>query len=113
MEWNLAADASNGPYTDGGCSTCLPGVTVNNSAITRNVAYYIIAHAAKFVRPGSVRVASNLTGSLQNVAFKRPDGRKVLIVLNDSNSAQNFNISYRGKIVTSSLNGGAVGTYIW
>jgi len=27
--------------------------------ITRNPAYYIIAHASKFVRPGSVRISSN------------------------------------------------------
>jgi glucosylceramidase len=112
LEWNLAADANNGPYTDGGCNSCLPAVTVSNG-VTRNVAYYIIAHAAKFVRPGSVRIGSNLTGSLQNVAFKRPDGKKVLIVLNDGSNAQGFNISYRGKVVTTNLPGGAAGTYVW
>jgi len=113
LEWNLVADAANGPYTNGGCSTCLPGVTVGATTPVRNVAYYIIAHASKFVRPGSVRIASNITNNLQNVAFKRADGKKVLIVLNDNTSAQNFNISYRGKVVTSVLNGGAVGTYVW
>jgi len=113
LEWSLAADANNGPFINGGCTTCLPAVTVGASSPVRNVAYYIIAHASKFVRPGSVRIASDITGSLQNVAFKRPDGKKVLIVLNDSGTAQNFNISYRGKVVTTVLNGGAVGTYVW
>jgi glucosylceramidase len=113
LEWNLAADASNGPYTNGGCSTCLPAVTIGSNSITRNVAYYIIGHAAKFVRPGSVRIASTLAGSLQHVAFKRPDGRKVLIVLNESSNAQQFNIRFRGKAVTTTLTGGAVGSFIW
>ncbi|MGV3641196.1 MAG: glycoside hydrolase family 30 beta sandwich domain-containing protein, partial [Adhaeribacter sp.] len=112
LEWNLAADAANGPYTPGGCNTCLPAVTVANG-ITRNVAYYIIAQAAKFVRPGSLRIASNVPANLPNVAFQRPDGKKVLIVLNESGSTQSFNIGYRGKAVAASLPAGAVATYVW
>ncbi len=34
-------------------------------------------------RPGSIRVASNNSGSLSNVAFETPEKKKVLIVLND------------------------------
>ena len=113
LEWNLAADPNNRPYTNGGCTTCLPAVTVSGSSVSRNVSYYIIAHAAKFVRPGSVRIATNIPGNLQNVAFKRPDGKKVLIVLNDSQTSQTFNIKYRGNMISTTLNGGAVGTYFW
>ena len=61
----------------------------------------------------AVRIASNNTGSLYNVAFKRPDGKVVLIVENDGNSIQTFNIKYNGKWVTASLDGGAVGTFVW
>lgn len=112
IEWNLASDPSYQPHTPGGCNTCLGALTIGAN-ITRNVSYYIIAHAAKFVKTGSVRIASNIAGSLQNVAFKTPEGKKVLIVLNDSNSSQTFNIQFNGKIVTSTLLGGSVGTYIW
>jgi len=113
LEWNLAADPNNRPYTNGGCTVCLPAVTVSGSSISHNVSYYIIAHAAKFVRPGSVRIATNIPVNLQNVAFKRPDGKKVLIVLNDSQTSQTFNIKYRGSMIATTLNGGAVGTYFW
>jgi glucosylceramidase len=112
IEWNLASDPSYQPHTPGGCNTCLGALTIGAN-ITRNVSYYIIAHAAKFVKTGSVRIASNIAGSLQNVAFKTPEGKKVLIVLNDSNSSQTFNIQFNGKIVTSTLLGGSVGTYSW
>jgi glucosylceramidase len=50
---------------------------------------------------------------LPNVAFVRPDGKKVLIVLNKAQSVKNFNISDGGKYVATSLAGGAVGTYLW
>ncbi|MBC6991634.1 glycoside hydrolase family 30 protein [Hymenobacter sp. BT491] len=113
LEWNLAADPFNSPHTNGGCSTCLPAVTIGNGSVTRNVAYYIIAHASKFVRPGSVRIGTNVPGNLQNVAFKTPTGKKVLIVLNTGNTMQSFNIQYRGKVVSSSLYGSAAGTYVW
>jgi glucosylceramidase len=112
LEWNLASDPNYQPHTAGGCGNCLGALTIGSS-ITRNVSYYIIAHAAKFVRPGSVRVDTNIPGTLQNVAFVRPDGRKVLIVLNDSNASQTFNIQSNGKMVTTTLDGGAVGTYVW
>jgi glucosylceramidase len=112
LEWNLAADPAYGPHTDGGCVSCLGAITVS-PVIKRNVAYYIIGHAAKFVRPGSVRIASNIVAKLDNVAFETPDGKKVLIVVNGNMSAQQFNIRSNGKTVTTSLSAGAVATYVW
>jgi glucosylceramidase len=112
LEWNLASDPNYGPHTDGGCTTCLGALTIG-SGVTRNVAYYIIGHASKFVRPGAVRIASNITSQLDNVAFKTPDGKKVLIVVNNGATSQTFNIQYNGKVVTTSLADGAVATYIW
>lgn len=113
LEWNLAADPNNDPHTQGGCTECLGAITIGNSNVTRNVAYYIIAHASKFVRPGSVRIATGNLNDLPNVAFKTPGGKKVLIVLNRSSGIQTFNIKFKGKIVKSTLNSGSVGTYIW
>ncbi|SHN25089.1 glycoside hydrolase family 30 protein [Mucilaginibacter sp. OK098] len=112
LEWVLATDANNGPHTAGGCSTCLGAVTISPE-ITRNVAYYIIAHASKFVRPGAVRIASDQQNTLLNVAFKNTDGSKVLIVINTSTGDQSFNLKFNSKIVTTTLPGGAVATYKW
>lgn len=112
LEWNLASDPNYGPHTNGGCTTCLGAVTIGSS-VSRNVSYYIIAHASKFVRPGAVRIASDQQNTLQNVAFKNPDGTKVLIVLNTGTGAQTFNIQFNSKTVSSSLDAGAVATYKW
>lgn len=114
LEWNLANDASFGPHTPGGCTTCKGGITVNSSSsYTQNVGYYIIAHASKFVPTGSVRIASNTTGSLHNVAFKTPAGKKVLVVINDGSTSTQFNIKYNEKWITTSLDSGSAGTYVW
>lgn len=114
LEWNLANNGSFEPHTTGGCSTCKGAITVTSSeAFQRNVAYYIIAHASKFVPAGSVRIASNISGNLQNVAFITPSGSKVLIVENDGQGNEIFNIKFNDKWVTTSLQGGSVGTYTW
>ncbi|MBP6182309.1 MAG: glucosylceramidase [Flavobacterium sp.] len=114
LEWNLANNASFGPNTPGGCTTCKGALTINSSdSFTRNVGYYIIAHVSKFVPAGSVRIASNISGNLNNVAFKTLNGKKVLIVENDGNTVEIFNIKYNGNWVTTSLESGSVGTYIW
>ncbi len=112
LEWNLANDAAFNPHTPGGCTTCKGAVTIG-SGVTRNVAYYIIAHASKFVPAGSVRISSNITSSLYNAAFITPAGKKVLIVENDGSTATNFNIRYNNKWVPVTLDAGAVGTFVW
>ncbi|WP_316804775.1 glycoside hydrolase family 30 protein [Pedobacter nototheniae] len=114
LEWNLAADSENKPFTDrGGCPTCQGAVTIDKDVVSRNLAYYSVAHASKFVRPGSVRIASTEFNDLSNVAFKTPDGKRVLIVANTGKEMAKFNISYKGKMLATSLDKGAVGTYIW
>jgi glucosylceramidase len=137
--WNLAADPDNKPHTDnGGCPMCQGALTLDKEAVTRNLAYYTIAHASKFVRPGSVRIGSTNRGDqtvgltedeerpgmkrmavvenaavLPNVAFRSPTGEIVLIVANDTQSVGSFSVQYDGQVATIRLNPGAVGTYVW
>lgn len=113
LEWNLAADSNQKPHTPGGCTKCLGAITIDGDEVTRNPAYYIIAHASKFVRPGSKRISSNLLPGLPNVAFLTPTGDVVIIVLNKSEESKRFNINVRSKTLTTSLPQGAVGTYVW
>lgn len=114
LEWNLANDPSYNPHTPGGCTECKGAYTISGSNYTRNVSYYIIAHASKFVPQGSVRIASSETADISTVAFLTPAGKKVLIAVNNNAAnAVGFNIKFKGKWVTASLNSGGVGTYVW
>ncbi len=113
IEWNLAADENQDPHTAGGCDMCLGALTISGDSVTRNPAYYIIAHASKFVRPGSQRISSTTTTNLPNIAFKTTDNRIVIIVLNNSDFDEPFNILVDNKAINSSLSAGSVGTYVW
>jgi glucosylceramidase len=114
LEWNLANDTEYKPHTPGGCTECKGAITVSDSEnFTRNVAYYIIAHASKFVPANSQRIASTQTENLATVAFKTPEGKKVLIVQNNNKSDESFNIKYNQKIAPVTITGSSVATYIF
>lgn len=115
LEWNLANDPTYGPHTVGGCTTCKGALTINGGSYTRNVAYYIIAHASKFVPAGSVRVASDeiSAANIYTAAFVTPANKKVLIVLNDGNANATFNIKFKDKTALTTMPANSVGTYIW
>lgn len=114
LEWNLSSNPELTPHTDrGGCDRCLGAITIDGDQVKRNPAYYIIAHASKFVDPGSVRIDSSEPEGLANVAFERLDGKKVLIVLNESSEPKPFQIKEGNQSFLVSLNPGAVGTFVW
>jgi glucosylceramidase len=114
LEWNLANDSSFGPHTVGGCSACKGAITIESSSyFTRNVGYYIIAHASKFVPVGSVRITSTQSGNINNAVFKTPAGKYVMIAENDGTTNEIFNIKFNGKWVTVSLDGDSVATFVW
>ncbi len=112
--WNVAADPNAGPHTDnGGCGECYGALTIDGDKVTRLLAYYVLGHASKFVPAGSVRIGTNDLDTLPNVAFKTPDGKIALIVSNPTSTTQNFAVRDQGRAFTTSLDAGAVGTYVW
>ncbi|HSK13920.1 MAG TPA: glycoside hydrolase family 30 beta sandwich domain-containing protein [Phnomibacter sp.] len=113
LEWNLANDPFFRPHTPGGCTQCKGAITINGSAVTRNVSYYIVAHMSKFITPGSQRVQSNAPGNFSQVAFKTPEGKYVLVAMNEGNLPVKFNIRWQQKYAAAELPGGTVATYIW
>ena len=114
LEWNIANDAAFNPHTPGGCTECKGAITINNSeTFTRNVGYYIIAQASKFIPQNSVRISSSESGNLSSVAFKTPTGKIALIILNDGTNSETFNIKYNDKIATTTLSANSVATYIF
>lgn len=113
LQWNLAADPNNGPFTPGGCTRCLGAITIDGNNLTRNSAYYIVSQVSQFVPVNSVRIGSNNFSDLPNVAYKTPDGKIVVLVLNNTDSQRNFNINVAAGPISTSLPAGAVGTFVW
>jgi len=112
--WNLAADPNAGPHTnDGGCTECRGALTLDGDRVTRNVAYYVLAHFSKFVPPGSIRIGSTTLEQLDNVAFLTPEGKVVLVVASTGNFEKHFEVRYRGRTLEAELPPESVGTWVW
>ncbi len=113
LEWNLASDPELKLHTPGGCSQCLGAVTINKNTFQRNVSYYIVAHASKLVLAGSKRISSSWFESIPNVAFLRPDGRKVLIIMNEGSSTKSINVGHGKNNFILKLNPASINTVVW
>lgn len=113
LEWNLANDPDYQPHTKGGCTQCKGALTISGNTVTRNVAYYIIAHASKFVPVGSKRMESNQLNNISNVAFLTPSGKKVMIVLNEGAVEVTFNLKDENKWAPVTLDANSVSTIVW
>ncbi|MEQ1509537.1 MAG: glycoside hydrolase family 30 beta sandwich domain-containing protein [Sphingopyxis sp.] len=114
--WNIALDENNGPHL-GGCGNCRGVVTIDsrNGNVTRNVEYYVLAHASRFVRRGAVRIDSNTgVAGIDSVAFRNSDdGSIVLLVANSAADARSFHVRFASRQFAATLSAGAVATYVW
>ncbi|MGB5663544.1 glycoside hydrolase family 30 protein [Eudoraea sp.] len=114
LQWNLAADENQKPHTDrGGCTRCLGAITIKGDSIIRNPAYYIIAHASKFVPPGSVRIDSNQEENLLNVAYSTPENKTVVILQNKNNETIAVELNKEGEKLIITLGGKDIATLVW
>lgn len=109
--WNLALDANDGPHL-GGCKDCRGVVTVDaaTGAVTRNVEYYALAHASRFVLPGAHRIAT--TGE-NSVAFVNPDGSYALLVANGDAQPRAFTVRVGAEAFRYTLPAASVATFTW
>jgi glucosylceramidase len=116
LMWNLALDENYGPHL-GGCGDCRGVVIIDSKTgeVTRNLDYYALAHASRFVRPGARRIESTTgEGRLESVAFQNADDNSVvLIVLNTAANSRRFSVSFGGRVFEYSLPGTGVATFVW
>jgi glucosylceramidase len=112
--WNLALDPAHGPHT-GGCADCRGVITIDpkTGAITRNVEYYVLGHASRFVLPGAYRVATTGRGDeVHAAAFVNPDGSRVAILYRKAGSGM-VSVALDGERYSVALPKGSVATLRW
>jgi glucosylceramidase len=114
LTWNLALDPAHGPH-HGGCTGCNGVVTIDpaTGAITRNVEYYVLGHASRFILPGAYRVGSAIDGkAVEAAAFLNPDGSRVAILYRRSGDDP-LSLAIDGKRYVVALPKGSVATLRW
>jgi glucosylceramidase len=112
--WNLALDPAHGPHT-GGCTDCRGVVTIDpkTGAVTRNVEYFVLGHASRFILPGAYRVATSKRGAqVEAAAFVNTDGSRVAILHRQSGNGP-VTIALDGGRYSVVLPSGSVATLRW
>jgi len=90
-DWNVLLDERGGPnHVD---NFCFAPVHANRKTgeITYLSSFYYIGHFSKFIQPGARRIASSPSRSqLLSTAFRNPDGRIAVVVMNASEKAASY-----------------------
>ncbi len=117
--WALATDEKHGPIV-GGCDTCRGLMTIDLSdpaapKVKKELDYYVLGQASKFVLPGAVRIASDEPAGTQikDVAFRNPDGEIILYTLNAGETSRAARIAFHGKTFTTTIPAGSIATFVW
>ena len=90
-DWNILLDETGGPNHVGNfCYAPVHGDTHTGKLYYMN-SYWYIGHFSKFIRPGAKRIASSsMTDDLLTTAFRNPDGRIVVVVMNSTDKERPF-----------------------
>jgi glucosylceramidase len=97
-DWNILLDETGGPnHVQNFCFAPVHADTRTGKLIYTN-AYYYIGHFSKYIQPGAKRVAAASSRSqLLSTAFRNPDGKLVVIVMNQGDKATNYSLWINGQ----------------
>ncbi|GAA2215576.1 ricin-type beta-trefoil lectin domain protein [Nonomuraea monospora] len=117
VKWSLALNQNMGPH-NGGCGTCTGLITVQEGGsragqVDYTIEYYTTGHLTKFVKPGAYRIDSTANATIQNVAYRNPDGSKALIAHNGGASAQSVRVNWGGQSFVYTLPARTTATFTW
>jgi glucosylceramidase len=113
-DWNILLDELGGPnHANNFCFAPVHGDTKTGQLIYTN-AYYYIGHFSKFIKPGAKRVTSAASRSqLLTTAFLNPDGKMVVIVMNQGNAATPYYIWIKGKAAAVTARPHSIATLVF
>ncbi len=120
--WNMILDETGGPWAvspvhgnpDPNIQHPLVIINRQTHEVIYTGAHYYLAHFAKFIRPGAVRIATKGTQTgVRCIAFQRSDGRLVAQLMNSRNEAIAARLEAQGRSLSLSLPALSITTAIW
>ncbi|UOQ54821.1 glycoside hydrolase family 30 protein [Hymenobacter cellulosivorans] len=112
-DWNILLDEKGGPnHVKNYCYAPLIGDTRTGKLIYTNI-YYYIGHFSKFIRPGAKRIVSSSNRDhLSSTAFINTDGKVAVVVMNDGDKAQDFQLWMQGQAAMASSQPHSIMTFV-
>ncbi len=96
-DWNILLDETGGPNHVGNFCFAPVHANIQTGELIFTNAYYYIGHFSKFIQPGAKRISCTPSRSqLQATAFKNPDGKITVVVLNLSSGRASYSLWVKG-----------------
>jgi glucosylceramidase len=114
LVWNLALDPQFGPHK-GGCGNCRGVITIDpaNDAVTRNVEYYVLGHASRFILPGAYRTLTTARGAdIEGASFENADGSRVAVLYRKGGEGP-VTVALDGEHYSLTMPVGSIATLRW
>ena len=113
VDWNMVLDRQGGPnWFENWCAAPII-VDPDTDEVYITPLYYVMAHFSKYIRPGADVIGVNTTNkALQITAAQNPDKSIAVIVFNEGNKVQNFNLRLKDKSIGIHIDAQALQTII-
>ena len=111
VDWNMVLDRQGGPnWFENWCAAPII-VDPDTDEVYFTPLYYVMTHFSKYIRPGAEVIGvENNNKELQITAAQNPDGTIAVIVFNEGEREQNFNLQINEKSVNIKINAQALQT---
>ena len=112
-DWNVLLDETGGPNHVG--NFCFAPIIADTQAgkLLYTNAYYYIGHFSKFIRPGARRIAATANrDALQTTAFRNPDGSVAVVVMNQTDQPQQFQLWMAGQAAKTTAEAHSIMTLV-
>lgn len=113
LDWNLVLDETGGPNHVGNlCDAPIIADTVND-ILHYNSSYFYIGHFSRFIKPDAVRIGlQGNAGQTQAIAFRNPDGSMPVVLLNETDHAQEWKVTVDGQGAPVSMPAHSIATLV-
>jgi glucosylceramidase len=113
IDWNIALDERGGPNHVGNFCDAPVIADLKSGTVHYQTSFHYIGHFSRHVPPGSHVVASSGgPAGLDSIAFVRPDGALVFVVMNKSETPVDFALQAGGERLESAIPAHAIHTYV-
>lgn len=113
-DWNIVLDEKGGPNHVGNFCFAPVHVDTTNGQLIYTPSYYYIGHFSKYIRPNAKRISSVASRSqLLTTSFLNTDGNVVTIVMNQSDTAIDYNLYLANKAAVITIPAHAIQTLLF
>lgn len=110
MYWNISLE-EGGVSRWGWAQNSLVVVNPETKAYRFTPEYYIMKHASCYIKPGAKKLT--IEGEYTNlVAFQNPDGKIVVVMVNEEPGENSFNLNIAGQVYSAKLPEGGIATLV-